>query len=154
MDLSYLPIIDAHNHPFDPVKEDDDFRVYFNMSLWRPPAEVIKDTIVNHKMMRELGKAIGASPGASQDQIAELRNEIYKKDPKAYIQKLFKSTGIDAMIVDTGFPHEEFTGYSVDLKVFSDLVGCKVFPVFRMDTSVFKVFRDLPATFEEAIDIV
>lgn len=154
MDLSYLPIIDAHNHPFDPVKEDDDFRVYFNMSLWRPPAEVIKDTIVNHKMMRELGKAIGAFPGASQDQIAELRNKIYKKDPKAYIQKLFKSTGIDAMIVDTGFPHEEFTGYSVDLKVFSDLVGCKVFPVFRMDTSVFKVFRDLPATFEEAIDIV
>jgi uncharacterized protein len=154
MDLSHLPIIDAHNHPFDPVKEDDDFRVYFNMSLWRPPAEVITDTVINHKMMRELGKTIGAPAGASQDEIAQLRNSIYKKDPKAYIQKLFKSTGIDTMIVDTGFPHEQFTGYSVDLKVFSDLVGCKIFPVFRMDTSVFKVFKNPPVTFEEAIDIV
>jgi hypothetical protein len=154
MDLSQIPIVDAHNHPFDPVKEDDDFRVYFNMSLWRPPAEAINDTILNHKMMRELGKTIGAPQGADQEQIADFRNKVYKKDPKAYIQKLFGQTGINAMLVDTGFPHEEFTGYSVDLKVFSDLVGCKTYPIFRYDTSVFKVFKQMPATFEEAIDIV
>jgi hypothetical protein len=154
MDLTGIPIVDSHNHPFDPAKEDDDFRVYFNMSLWRPPAEVVTDTLINHKMMRELGKFIGAPIGATQDEIAELRNKIYKKDPKAYIQKLFKSTGIQTMLVDTGFPHEEFTGYSVDLKVFSDLVGCDIYPIFRMDTSVFKVFKDMPATFDEAVDIV
>ena len=154
MDLSNIPIIDTHTHPFDPAKEDDDFRVYFNMSLWRPPAEVVTDTLINHKMMRELGKAIGAPLGANQEEIAEYRNKIYKKDPKGYIQKLLKSTGITTMLVDTGFPHEEFTGYSVDLSVFSDLVGCKIYPIFRMDTSVFKVFQQLPATFEEAADIV
>ncbi len=154
MDLSYIPIVDSHNHPFDPSKEDDDFRVYFNMSLWRPPAEVVTDTIINHKMMRELGKAIGAPLNANQDEIATFRNELYKKDPKAYIQKLFKMTSISTMLVDTGFPHEEFTGYSVDLKIFSDLVGCNIYPIFRMDTSVFKVFKQMPATFEEAIDIL
>lgn len=154
MDLSQIPIVDSHNHPFDPAKEDDDFRVYFNMSLWRPPAEVINDTLINHKMMRELGKAIGAPIGSNQEQIADFRNKIYKKDPKSYIQKLFKTTAIDTMLVDTGFPHEEFTGYSVDLKVFSDLVGCNIYPIFRYDTSVFKVFKQMPVTFEEAIDIV
>ena len=154
MDLSQIPIVDSHNHPFDPAREDDDFRVYFNMSLWRPPAEVINDTLINHKMMRELGKAIGAPIGSNQEQIAEFRNKVYKKDPKSYIQGLFKSTGINTMLVDTGFPHEEFTGYSVDLKIFSDLVGCKTYPIFRYDTSIFKVFKQMPATFEEAIDIV
>jgi hypothetical protein len=82
MDLSQIPIVDAHNHPFDPVKEDDDFRVYFNMSLWRPPAEAINDTILNHKMMRELGKTIGAPQGADQEQIADFRNKVYKKTLK------------------------------------------------------------------------
>ncbi len=105
-------------------------------------------------MMSELGKAIGAPVGSNQEQIAEFRNKIYKEDPKAYIQKLLKSTGINTMLVDTGFPHEEFTGYSVDLKVFSDLVGCRTYPIFRYDTSVFKVFKQMPPTFEEAIDIV
>ena len=59
MDLSSIPVIDSHAHPFDPVKEEDDFRVYFNMSLWRPPTEVVKDTLVNRKLMRELGKELG-----------------------------------------------------------------------------------------------
>ena len=154
MDLSHIPIVDSHNHPFDPAKEYDDFRVYFNMSLCRPPAEVINDTVINHKMIRELGKVIGAPLGANQEAVADFRNKLYKKDPKEYIQKLFKSTGIETMLVDTGFPHEEFTGYSVDLKVFSDLVGCRIFPIFRMDTSVYKVFKEMPQKFEEAIDIV
>ena len=154
MDLSSIPLIDSHAHPFDPAKEDDDFRVYFNMSLWRPPTDVVVDTLINRKMIRELGKFIGAPLDADQEKIAEYRNKLYKKDPKAYIKKMMDSTNIDTMLVDTGFPHEEFTGYSVDLKVFSDLVGCKIHSIFRMDTSIFKVFKDMPASFEEAVDIV
>jgi len=154
MDLSKIPIIDTHNHPFDPAREDDDFRVYFNMSLWRPPADVITDTLLNHKMMRELAKTLGAPSGAGQEDIALLRNSLYKKDHKAYIRNLFGLTGIKTMLVDTGFPHEEFTGYSVDLKVFSDLVGCEIHPIFRYDTSVYKVFQQLPSKFEEAAAIV
>ena len=154
MDLSNIPIIDTHTHPFDPAKEDDDFRIYFNMSLWRPPASVVTDTVVTRKMIRELAKLIGAPFGATQDEIAEFRTKLYKSDPKAYIHKLMESTNIKTMLVDTGFPHEQFTGYSVDLKVFSDLVGCEIHPIFRMDTSVFKIFKDMPSTFEEALDIL
>lgn len=154
MDLSSIPLIDSHAHPFDPAKEDDDFRVYFNMSLWRPPTEVVVDTLINRKMIRDVGKFIGAPLDGSQEEIAEFRNKVYKKDPKAYIKKMMDSTNIDTMLVDTGFPHEEFTGYSVDLDVFADLVGCKIHPIFRMDTSVYKVFQDMPKSFEEAVDIV
>ena len=154
MDLSSIPVIDSHCHPFDPSKEDDDFRVYFNMSLWRPPTEVVVDTVVNRKLMRELGKFIGVPTGADQEKIAEARNKQYKADPKGYIQKLFKSNNLETMLVDTGFPHEEFTGYSVDLKTFADLVPCKVHPIFRMAPTIFKIFSDLPAAFEEALDIM
>ncbi len=154
MDLSSIPVIDSHCHPFDPSKEDDDFRVYFNMSLWRPPTEVVVDTIVTRKLMRELGKFLGAPYGADQETIANVRNEQYKADPKGYIQKLFKSNNLETMLVDTGFPHEEFTGYSVDLKTFADLVPCKVYPIFRMAPTIFTIFKDPRATFEEAVDIM
>jgi hypothetical protein len=154
MDLSSIPVIDSHCHPFDPSKEDDDFRVYFNMSLWRPPTEIVVDTIVNRKLIREIGKFLGAPHGADQETIAKFRNEKYKADPKGYIQMLFKSNNLETMLVDTGFPHEELTGYSVDLKTFADIVPCKVYPIFRMAPTIFKIFKDLPATFDEALDIM
>jgi predicted TIM-barrel fold metal-dependent hydrolase len=154
MDLSSIPLIDSHAHPFDPAKEDDDFRVYFNMSLWRPPTEVVADTLINRKMIRDVGKFIGAPLDATQEEIADFRNKLYKKDQKAYIRKMMDSTNIDTMLVDTGFPHEEFTGYSVDLNIFSELVGCNIHPIFRMDTSVYKVFQQMPDDFEEALNIV
>ncbi len=154
MDLSEIPVIDSHCHPFDPAREDDDFRVYFNMSLWRPPTEVVVDTVINRKLMRELGKFIGAPPDADQNDIAEYRNKVYKADQKAYIQRMFKAAHVETMLVDTGFPHEEFTGYSVDLKTFADLVPCRVFPIFRMAPTIFKIFKDLPPTFEEAVTIM
>jgi predicted TIM-barrel fold metal-dependent hydrolase len=154
MDLSGIPVVDSHCHPFDPAKEDDDFRVYFNMSLWRPPTEIIVDTVQNRKLMRELGKFIGAPRDAGQDEIAEHRNKLYKADPKGYIQRLFKDSNVKTMLVDTGFPHEEFTGYSVDLKTFSDLVPAKVYPIFRMAPTIFRIFKDLPSSFDEAVDIM
>ena len=155
MDLTKIPIIDSHCHAFDPIQEDDDFRIYFNMSLWRPPASVVSDNIVTRKLIRELGKYIGAPSGAAQDEIAEFRNSLYKKDPKKYTRKLMDSANVKAMLVDTGFPHEQFTKHGgVDLNLFSDLVGCKVYPIFRMSTSVFKIFKEMPETFEEAIDIL
>jgi len=154
MDLTEIPVIDSHCHPFDPAREDDDFRIYFNMSLWRPPTEVVVDTVINRKLMRELGKFIGAPLDADQNEIAAYRNKIYKADPKAYIQKMLKAAHVETMLVDTGFPHEEFTGYSVDLKTFADLVPCRVFPIFRMAPTIYKIFKDLPSTFEEAISIM
>jgi len=154
MDLTGIPIVDSHCHPFDPSKEDDDFRVYFNMSLWRPPTEVVIDTVLNRKMVRELGKFIGAPYGASQEKIVEYRNKLYRADQKSYIQKMFRASNLKTMLVDTGFPHEEFTGYSVDLKKFSELVPCTVFPIFRMAPTIFKIFKDPPAAFEEAVDMM
>lgn len=154
MDLRSIPIIDSHSHPFDPAREDDDFRVYFNMSLWRPPTEIVKDTVVTRKLMRELGKFLGAPINASQDEIAEIRNAQYKKDRKAYIQKLFKSVNLEMMLVDTGFPHKQFTGYSVDLSQFAQLVPCKVYPIFRMSPTIYSIFEKMPGTFEETVSLL
>jgi hypothetical protein len=104
--------------------------------------------------MRELGSLIGSPSGADQDEIAGYRNKLYRADPKGYIQKLFKSVNLEIMLADTGFPHEEFTGYSVDLKKFAGLVPCTVYPIFRMDTTVYEIFSSLPRTLEEAVDMV
>ena len=150
MDLRGIPIIDTHSHPFDPAREDDDFRVYFNMSLWRPPTEVVKDTVVNRKLMRELGRFLGAPFSATQDEIAAIRNAEYKKDRRAYVRRLLGSVNLELMLVDTGFPHQQFTGYSVDLKQFAELLPCRVLPIFRMSPTIYGIFQNMPATLEEA----
>ena len=154
MDLSRIPVVDAHCHPFDPLREKDDFRVYFNMSLWRPPDDVILNTLITRKIMRELGELIGAPDGAGQDEILELRNRLYASDRKAYIEKLFRDANLEIMLVDTGFPHEEFTGYSVDLKTFEELIPCRVFEIFRMSPAVNEILKEPPFTFEEALDSI
>lgn len=154
MDLSQIPVVDTHCHPFDPSREKDDFRVYFNMSLWPPQDEVIVNTVIIKKMIRELGKLIGLPDAAGQDEILQLRNKLYASDRKGYIEKLLGDANVEIMLVDTGFPHEEFTGYSVDLKTFKELVPCRVFPVFRISSEVNEILKKPPSTFEEARDII
>ena len=150
MNLSNIPIIDSHAHPFDPLKEEDDFRVYFNMSLWRPPISIIKDTIINRKMIRELAKVIGLESKMDQEEIVRIRNKIYKKNPRAYIEKLFNSTNIETMLLDVGYPGKEDAGYVINLDEFKNIVPCKVYPIFRIDEIIFDIFQDLESTFEEA----
>jgi predicted TIM-barrel fold metal-dependent hydrolase len=154
MNLRNVPIIDSHCHPFDPEKGSKDFRSDFNCSLWKPPMEIVENTIFNYKMIRELGKYLNLPNGSSQNMIVNERNKQYKNDPKKYIHGLFKSVNLDTLLVDTGFPHEEFTGYSVDLNIFRELVPCKVYPIYRLATTIFRIFKNLPPTFEEAIEIV
>ena len=69
MDLTNIPIIDTHGHAFDPEREISDFRTYFNQSLWLPPMDIVKNTLINCTLIERLKEALGLDtryrPGGS-----------------------------------------------------------------------------------------
>jgi predicted TIM-barrel fold metal-dependent hydrolase len=149
IDLSAIPVIDSHCHPFDPVRDKGDFRLHFSLSMWEPSLELTTNTVFSYKVIRELGKLLGCAT-EDFDEISKERDRQYRRDPKAYIDKLFKSVNLETLILDTGYPHEEWVGYSVDLDSFSRLVPCKIYPICRIEPIVYKIFKKFPKTFDEA----
>lgn len=154
MDLSQIPIFDTHAHAFYPDKEEDDFRIFFNNGLYPPPLDIAKNTLINRRVIHELGEIFGLSSNTNQDEIAEYRNKVYKADPKAYIQKLIGPVKIEKIIIESGFPSEYYSGYEVDLNYFAELFSTKVYSAYRMDIELNKILEDLPSTFDDAIQMV
>jgi len=153
--LKSFPITDAHCHPFNPSNEgSDDFRLDFNLYHEGTTVEMVKDTILSHKMLSELAKTLGLDEKTSAEKIIVKRNLEYKKNPGEYINMLFSSVNLDTLIVDTGYPDIEFGVESVDLGDFRKLVPSKVFKVFRIEPGIFKIFNNLPDDFFEAENII
>jgi len=91
--LKDIKITDAHCHPFNPSKEGSyDFRLDFNLYHEGATAEMVKDTILSHKMLSELAKTLGLDEKISAEEIIAKRNLEYKKNPGEYINILFNSS--------------------------------------------------------------
>jgi hypothetical protein len=154
MRLKGIPIIDTHCHPFDPTKGSEDFRLDFNISHWGVPAEMLEHTLLNHKMIRELSKLLELSENTTQEEVVVERNKQYRSDPKKYVYKLFNAVNLDTLLVDTGYPHEEFTDHHVELNDFKKIVPCKVYQIYRIAPTIYRIFENLPSTFDEVCDII
>jgi len=156
MDLTKIPIIDTHGHAFEPERENSDFRTYFNQSLWLPPMDIVKNTLINCTLIERLKEALGLDPNTEQEEVVGERNRQYRKSPAAYIKKLMDHDNIitEKIYIDLGFPSEAFNGYSVDLKNFSKLIGCRLGSIYRLDISVWRIFGELPLDFEEALSML
>ncbi len=76
MNLFDIPIIDTHAHAFYPEKENSDFRVFFNQSLWFPEMEIVKHTLINSAMINELKKKLELSPELNQEEVVNIRNKL------------------------------------------------------------------------------
>jgi hypothetical protein len=153
MNLFDIPIIDTHAHAFYPEKENSDFRVFFNQSLWFPEMEIVKHTLINSTMINELKKKLDLSPDLDQEEVVKIRNKLYKKDAKSYVKKLFESLNIDTLIIDTGIPSKDNLGYEVDLKYFAELMNAKIKTVLRLDNLINRILLLHPKSYLEAKEL-
>lgn len=155
MILKSFPIIDAHCHPFNPLKEgNEDLRFDFNLYHGGASLATVRDTILSNKIILELGKLLNLGENATSDEVISTRNDLYKNNPKDYIYKLFSAVNLDTLIVDTGYPDIEFGVDSVKLEDFKELVPCKVYEIFRLEPLIFKIFSELSNTFNKIINIL
>ena len=149
LDLSQHFVVDSHCHPYLPEKETESFEQYLTIAFHPIPKEDMENTFIYRQTVRELSRILNFK--GTHRQIVEERQKHYKQDPMAYTKLLFEDAKIETLLVDTGYPFEEYTGYSISLEDFSKIVPCSLKEVLRIDNVVFNlVKKNLP--FKEAVD--
>lgn len=149
LDISEHPVVDSHCHAFLPEKETDSFEQYFTLAFHAVPKDDVVNTFLYRQVIRELSRILNVK--GTQKKIVDERQRLYKQDPIGYIKLLFEDAKIDTLLVDTGFPFDEFAGYSIDLMDFTKIVPSKVKEIFRIDNVVYKLIKNnLP--FSGAVD--
>jgi predicted TIM-barrel fold metal-dependent hydrolase len=149
IDLSQYTVVDDHCHPFLPMKEDKEFYQFFNLSTLKIPKIHGENTLLYCKVMKELSTVLGCP--FDFNAIVNKRNEEYFSNPSGYIAKLFNHAKISTLLLDTGYPSEEYTGYSIPLEEFQKLVKCKLKCIYRIEPVLFRIFQRGPP-FEEMLD--
>jgi hypothetical protein len=148
IDLSQYPVIDGHCHPFLP-REDKEFYQLFNLSTLDMPRIHCENTLLYRKVMRELSRVLNCP--FDLEFVSMRRGEEYSSNPSGYIEKLFNDAKIKMLILDTGYPSLEYSGYSVPIEEFRKLVKCSIKCIFRIEPLLFRIFK-LSPPFEEMLD--
>jgi len=152
INLSEQTLIDSHCHAFLPEKESSirsSFEQFLTLAVHSIPQEDMFNTFLYRQVIRELSRVLECK--GSHKEIVNKRNEAYRKDAKEYIQLLFDDAKIETLLVDTGYPSEEFTGYSVEPEVFSEIVPSEIKTIFRIDNVVLRLAQKQPS-YEEAVE--
>jgi len=139
-DLRGLKVVDSHCHAFDPGRENQPFERYLTLSALPVAKEDLVNTLLYRIVVSELGRLMGLEGPPTR--IVEERNRRYRRDPRRHIETLFRDAGIEAMLVDTGYPSELFSGYSVPLDEFSGTVRCRVHEVYRVENLVISLLGE------------
>ena len=107
------------------------------------------NTFIYRQVTRELTRVLGCQ--GTHEEIINLRQKRYKRDPGEYVRFLFEDANIKTMLVDTGYPSREFSGYEVDLGLFSKMTRSEVREIFRIDNAIFSLFKD-QLSFEASVE--
>ena len=140
LDLSEHSVVDSHCHPFLPERETDSFEQYLTIAFHPIPKEDMENTFLYRQTVRELSRVLGVK--GTHRQVVEERQRQYRQDPVEYTKLLFEDARIDTLLVDTGYPSEEFSGYSIDLKDFSKIVHCEIKEIFRIDNVAYNLLKE------------
>src|SRR4051812_46104263 len=106
MDLSGIPAIDTHAHPFRPADaariSRELLRDALSVSLRGRTSPLNESTLLARVTVRELARLLGCSP-AWPDVIAA-RNAAAEGNLAGWVERLFADAGIETLLLDHGFP--------------------------------------------------
>jgi hypothetical protein len=106
MDLSKLPVIDAHCHPFTVEHQqvtEQQLRDIIMFKLEGGAPDHAVDTMTAHQFLREISDLFGC-PATFQDVLAT-RNQQASSDYPAYVDRILGAAGITSLLPDTGYPY-------------------------------------------------
>lgn len=104
IDLSAIPVIDNHCHPFLKNREPAVFEDNFCIALFDVPAVDMRNTIYFQMVINELRRFFGMKEDATVDEVIALRNDWAFNHRKEYAEKLFGDANIVSFMCDFGFP--------------------------------------------------
>ena len=152
-DLSSLPVVDVHCHPFlnkgavsseqftDLTAFGGGSRMYmeeggiaFTDDLRAELQRIKRDTLYFRRMVRDLAAFLGTAP--TIDAVLEARNAAVAKDYRDYVRRLYADAGIEALVFDFGVPLPMLDVAEVKAELPVDVV-----PVFRIEPLIVDLLR-------------
>ena len=132
MDLSQMPVVDGHCHPFtlehQHLSATQLRDIIMFMQEGGSPAEA-QDTLTAHLFVRELAGLLGCAPEFGE--VLRARNEAASVEYAAHVERVLAAGHVSALMVDTGYPSWK----RVTIDECSSLVKHRlVREVFRVET--------------------
>ena len=147
-DFSHLPVIDNHTHPYlfetDPERYSplDSFLGVHGEGSRSPGALAHRDAMLYQRWAtRELAGFLGCEP--TPEAVAEARHAV--ADEAAFVTRLFADGGVEALLVDTGYPQPP-----VDMAVFRARVPTTILTVYRIEPPI-KALLDARVGYDEFV---
>jgi hypothetical protein len=146
LDLSGLPVVDVHCHPFTPKPSltADQFTsvtafgggsvAYFEEAGVTVTEEQLqrgkRDTIYFRYMIHRLAEYFGVAPNVNA--IAEARNAAIAREGYApYVERTFRAGDVSTVIMDFGYPVP-----NIPVDAFRADAGIEVVPLFRIEVLI------------------
>lgn len=128
IDLSALPVIDNHCHPFPAGREPEHYERNFCIGLYDVPPEDMRNTLYFQQMLNELRRFLKMPETATIDEVIEKRNDLAQNHRKEYAQQLFQDANIVGFLSDFGFPisrkrHPELALTDAEIDEYYDCCG-------------------------------
>ncbi|MBA3415984.1 MAG: amidohydrolase family protein [Chloroflexia bacterium] len=130
-DFSRLPVIDNHTHPYLFEPDPERYRPldsFVGAEFGGADGGAVRDTMLYQRWAtRELAAYLGCEPTIGA--VAAARAAV--GDEGAYVARLFASEGIEALVVDTGYPQPP-----VEMAEFRRRVPTTILPVYRIEPPI------------------
>lgn len=104
IDLSNIPLIDNHCHPFPAEREPERFERGLCIGLNPIDPDDMKHTVLYHMMISQLRRFFKLPETTSDEEVIERRNRACREDRVSYINSLVRDAGLEAILVDFGYP--------------------------------------------------
>jgi hypothetical protein len=137
MDLSALPVVDAHSHLIYPHYHEHDLARTLCLSLESPPDQQVRSGLLYHKVLGELARQWGDGPSEAVE--AERKRRMLADYP-GYVRELFRDANIRGMVVDLGYKPA-----AVPIPEFEKVVPARAVYLFRIETVVDTLWKERPS---------
>ncbi len=145
MDLSTVPVVDAHSHLIHPRYHHHDLARTLSLSLENPPDQQVRSGVLYHKVLGELSRLWGL-PYEGEEAVAAERTRRMAADYAGHVRELFRDANIRGMVVDLGYKPA-----AAPVPEFEQVVPVKAVYLFRIETVVDPLWKERPP-FDEAED--
>ena len=146
LDLSGIPMIDNHCHPYMAGREPEFFERNLCIGLYPVRQEDMRHTVYYHMMTSELRRFFDLPADTPAPEVIAYREQVCKEDRHGYIQKLLVDAGLEGLLVDFGYPITRKTMTKEEIAEFySNAQGLEIYSINRVEWVANAILKEEPS---------
>lgn len=144
LDLSGIPVIDNHCHPFPHKREPEEFERTLCIGLYPVKSEDMQHTVYYQMMLHELKRFFHLPDDTPDADVIAHRNKMRAED--GYVQELIKDAGLEELLVDFGYPITRKTLTCEEINEFYQSTdNAKIHKINRIEWVANAILKDEPS---------